>query len=78
MNTDLELINLEELLSDGCKCESTHTHSECTLEVLYVTVAPGCHPDRKVCQGAVDGYNRFAMCNTCMTPWRSHWTIRPI
>lgn len=82
--TDVEFdLIVATMDQDELKCESRHTATECSREVLYITddrCAPNDH--RKVCQSHADYVMRRkaegTRCGDCKRPTRECWSVRPI
>lgn len=77
---DLELRNLEGLLEDDCKCESSHTESSCSYDVSYLIVASCSGKAWQVCYNSAENTRKSAkVCGLCLSlDVRDCWAIRPI
>lgn len=79
----LEILNLESLLEDECKCESKHTLSECSIEVVGIKFL-GCEGVRfLICQNSYNWNmeaisDKMCICDECKRDCADCWRIVPI
>lgn len=78
---DTELVFLEGLLEDDCKCESDHPRSKCSYKVTHI-ITVGCTPGQSwnVCENSAKATgNSNRCCAFChVWPVADCWEIRPI
>lgn len=80
---DTELVFLEGLLNDDCKCESrTHNHGRVTCSGDVSALLSSCIPPLKVCSAMHEHVTRAmnweSPCASCGRKTKDCWTIRPI
>jgi hypothetical protein len=83
MSGTLELISLESLLDDECRCQSKHTEvAQCTVEVV-ARVRYACDTRHPLVCAETAAYIRYAheidsICDDCDRPTRECWRIVPV
>lgn len=78
---DTELVFLEGLLEDDCKCESLHTMTECSVTVV-AKIRSCTVPWTLKCANGIQYSRKFMAegggCSGCYGLAVDCWTIRPI
>lgn len=77
---DTELVFLEGLLNDDCKCESKHPASTCSYKVTHIITVECTRQSWNVCGNSAKATGESEKgCAFCFTwPISNCWTIRPI